>query len=160
MRVTDKYVFFFGSVFSNFYMPCRVCIDGVEFSSSEQAFMWFKAKYFQDEETADEILKTNIPAKAKKLGRKVKNFNTDEWMKVCKVYMKKACMAKFTQNEDLKKEIIKYKNQKFVEASPYDKIWGVGLGEEDDRILDENNWLGTNFLGQVLSEIRDELIKS
>ena len=43
----------------------------------------------------------------------------------------------------------------FVEASPYDKIWGVGLYETDDRILDEKNWLGENLLGKAITEVRD-----
>lgn len=159
MRVTDNYVFFFGSEFSNFYTPCLIELDGQTFTSSEQAFMYYKAKHFGDEESAKKILLTNIPAKAKKLGRVVKNFDSEEWMKVCKDVMKKVCKAKFEQNIGLKNKMLEYENQKFVEASPYDKIWGVGISEDDDMILDEKNWKGTNFLGEVLTEIRDELIK-
>lgn len=157
MKVTDKYVFFWGSIFSNFY-PCSIIVDDIEFTSSEQCFMYYKAKYFKDEEIANKILFTNNPARAKRLGRKVKNFNSDEWMKVCKTYMKRACKAKFQQNEDLKKKMMSFKDKIFVEASPIDNIWGVGLGENDKLILDEKNWKGRNFLGEVLTEIKNELI--
>ncbi|MCC5438770.1 NADAR domain-containing protein [Clostridium botulinum] len=46
-----------------------------------------------------------------------------------------------------------------VETSPYDKIWGIGLSEEDPRAWDSNQWLGTNWLGIVLTRLRDDLIK-
>lgn len=115
--------------------------------------MWSKAKFFGDEEIAEQILEATEPIIQKKLGRKVANFDADKWMEVCKNIMYQAVEAKFTQNEDLKNIILKYKGKTFVEASPYDGIWGVKLAEDDPRIDDEKNWNGLNLLGQVLTEL-------
>lgn len=48
-------------------------------------------------------------------------------------------------------------NRKFAEASSYDKIWGIGLHEDDKDVLDESKWRGQNLLGKILTEIRDEM---
>ena len=58
---------------------------------------------------------------------------------------------KFTQNPSFKEELMRYKNHTFVEASPYDCIYGVGLHCSDDLILDEKNWRGQNLLGKALN---------
>ena len=82
MRVTDKYVFFWGGELSNFH-PCDIEFvynkQTIKCISSEQFFMWWKAMVFNDHETADLILKAETPKEAKKLGRKVKDFNDDTW---------------------------------------------------------------------------------
>lgn len=65
----------------------------------------------------------------------------------------RAITYKFTQNEDLKTELLKYNGKTFVEASPYDKKWGVGLGEDDPLILNKENWKGQNLLGECLTNL-------
>lgn len=152
MLVTDNYVFFWGSVFSNWY-PAKFVVDEWTFSNSEQYFMFEKATYFNDVETAALILEEPDPKKAKILGRAVKGFNDDEWDKVCVESMMKAITYKFSQNEDLKKELLKYSGKTFVEASPYDKKWGIGLAENNPLILDKSNWKGKNLLGECLTNL-------
>lgn len=157
LRVTDTHVYFWGSVFSNFY-KCSFELLGQKFSSSEQAFMWCKAKAFKDEEIAGEILKTSDPKKAKSLGRKVKNYDDAKWDMVRYDLMVKVNKAKFSQNKGLLTILKDTGSRKLVEASPLDKIWGVGLHYEDDTILDESNWVGKNLLGEALMEVRDLLL--
>ena len=69
--------------------------------------------------------------------------------------------AKYSHNEDLKKLITSYefKGKGYVEASPVDRIWGIGLGENDPLADDEKNWKGQNLLGKALDEVRDWLLK-
>ena len=59
-RLAGDKVIFWGSFLSNWY-PCKIKYKGLDFSSSEQLFMWMKAKHFKDEEIADEILKCKTP---------------------------------------------------------------------------------------------------
>ena len=100
-RITDKYVFFWGSEFSNWF-ECDFTYKLHKFRNSEQAFMWEKAIYFGDTETAEKILVTPSPNQNKKLGRKVKNFNAEEWLRVGYDIMVAVNMAKFEQNEKLR----------------------------------------------------------
>lgn len=167
MRITDTHVYFWGGEFSNWY-DCQFKYKGLTFYNSEQAFMWEKAMFFNDIEIADLILKTPNPRENKKLGRKVKNFNADEWFIESFIIMVAVNFAKYSQGN--KSNDIRYVKSRrartalldtgdktIVEASPYDKIWGVGLGVDDDRILIEANWDGMNLLGRALMEVRKNL---
>jgi hypothetical protein len=68
------------------------------------------------------------------------------------------CYCKFSQNDNLKTTLIKHEN--FVEASPYDRIWGIGLSETDPKIHDSSNWNGLNLLGQVLNDVRKTILEN
>ena len=68
--------------------------------------------------------------------------------------MFQACYLKFSQNDTIKKLLINTKNKILVEASPFDKIWGIGLKWDNDLVLNENNWKGLNLLGKTLMKVR------
>lgn len=155
----DKYVFFWGGILSNFY-PCTFVIDDIKFSSSEQAFMLFKACEFSDEQTALQIMQTNNPAKCKKLGRGVVGFNQDHWRYVGVQYMEEACLAKFSQNTELLEYLRSTGDKILVEASQWDKYWGIGLGADNPLRFREDLWPGENKLGIVLMAVRDKLCKN
>lgn len=155
-RITDKYVFFWGSEFSNWY-DCHVTYNGMHFFNSEQAFMWKKAVFFDDTKTAIEIAHTSSPAKAKRLGRKVQNFDAQKWSEVCFPIMVEVNFAKYQQNPGLKATLLSTGDKEIVEASPYDSIWGIGLHWEDDRVLNKDEWKGLNLLGRALMEVRESL---
>ena len=160
-KVTDKHVFFWGSFLSNFE-PCYIYYnDGGKmrcFTSSEQMFMYFKAKHFGDTEIMEQILAAKTPKEAKKLGRGVRGFNEIEWTKHRMNYMYEAVWSKFNQNGRLLIKLLdkKFDNKTFVEASPYDKIWGSGMGMNDSGVDDENNWRGMNLLGKTITNIRQK----
>ena len=160
IKIYDKHVAFWGSAFSNFY-PCSFIEGGKVWKNSEQCFMAKKAEYFKDMEILEEILKAETPEKAKKLGRKVKNFDAEKWSKVCFDKMYDAVYAKFSQNNDLKELLLSsdFEGKSFVEGSPFDKVWGVGMDWRNPDIDNEENWKGENLLGKVLTEIRDKFLE-
>ena len=67
-------------------------------------------------------------------------------------------LYQFSQNEHLKEKLFSTYPKKLVEASPHDQIWGIGLHADDPRALNESEWRGTNLLGRILTEVRDELL--
>lgn len=154
MRVTDKHVLFWGGVFSNFEQA-SFSWDVKVFPTNEHFFMYQKALFFKDYDTAKKILLAVHPRDAKKLGREVKNFDTDKWKEVCRDYMKQGLELKFRQNPDMCEQLLELgEGRKFVECSPYDLIWGIGLSEDNSYADDESKWRGTNWLGQCLDEVR------
>ena len=161
MRVTDKHIFFWGEFPSNWY-KCHFTVkhDGndLEFFNSEQYFMWMKAITFGDDETAEKILKKgHNPKTAKALGREVKNYDDKKWNEIRYKVMVDANYFKYSQSEELKELLLnqEFNGKHFCEASPKDRIWGVGMGECDPLIDDEKNWKGQNLLGKALDEVRE-----
>lgn len=47
--------------------------------------------------------------------------------------------------------------QILAEASPYDKVWGIGLSADDPRALVQRKWQGENKLGEALMDVRRQL---
>ena len=156
--ITENYVFFWGGICSQWY-PSEFTLEGEKFTSAEQYMMWKKAKLFNDEDVANEIMKTNNPREQKSLGRKVRGFDKYKWEQVCRDYVYEGNYAKFTQNQELKDELLTYGDREIVEASPEDRIWGIGLHETDPNILDKSKWNGTNWLGETIMKVRNELKK-
>lgn len=150
-------LFFSGrSYLSNFYR-CRFDVDGVQFTSTEQFFHYQKAHMFKDKNSMDKILATNDPKEQKRLGRKVKNYKENVWSDKCYMIMKQGLYAKFEQNPVLKERLLSISNARFVEASPYDRKWGIGISADHPNAASPSKWHGTNLLGQALSEVRDML---
>ena len=165
MKVTDKYVFFWQEYFSNWAYAqggLKIKIGDQEYKvpTSEHLFMIFKAQYFKDEESVQAILKSKTPKEAKAIGRNVKNFVPDKWDAVSSRYMTKAVTMRYEQDKKFAKMLTdkKYEGKTFVEASPYDKIWGVGLAEDNPDIEDSSKWQGQNKLGKCLTALRNKAI--
>jgi ribA/ribD-fused uncharacterized protein len=156
MRTTDTHVFFWGGEFSNWFASYFKYKDH-EFFNSEQAFMWEKAEFFGDSDIAEQILKTSNPKDAKALGRKVRGFDAERWIVDSYIFMVAVNYAKYSQNPRLRDKLLATDDKTLVEASPYDKIWGIGLSEDDDRCLDEHQWQGMNLLGKALIQVRKQL---
>lgn len=156
IQETNTHIYFWGSFLSNFY-PAKMKFAGFDFHTSEQLFMFLKAKYFEDEEIANIITtRGQNPKDAKKFGRKVKGFNEEEWITAREGMMRIAVERKF-MDETLLKQLLDTGDKILVEGSPYDKIWGVGLKFDSEEILDEKNWEGLNLLGKVLMKVRSDI---
>ncbi|TSK07794.1 MAG: NADAR family protein [Geobacter sp.] len=160
MARIGNHTFFFHkeSPFSNWY-PASFVVKGVTFCCVEQFMMYCKAKLFKDERIAESIMLVANPAHQKALGRQIKGFDEKVWMEKREKYVFVGCYEKFRQNPHLLRELLATDCTVLVEASPYDRIWGVGLAENDPRILEEKNWRGENLLGRILGRVREEFLR-
>lgn len=139
------------------WWPCQFEKEEIKYSSAEQWMMAEKARAFLDTETLSEILKSETPKEAKDLGRQVTNFSEDVWRLKSYSIVLEGNLLKFVQNPALRDYLISTGESILVEASPYDKIWGIGMKQDDDGIEDPKNWKGQNLLGFALMEVRDIL---
>ncbi|MBV6428705.1 MAG: hypothetical protein KIPDCIKN_03242 [Haliscomenobacter sp.] len=132
--------------------------ENYTFSSAEQYMMYAKAMTFVDIDTAKAIMAEQDPRKIKALGRQVNRFVEDTWLfyRYRIVYL--ANTFKFTQNEQLLEALFATQGTTLVEASPYDRIWGIGLAKEDEKAQRRITWEGKNLLGEILTELRIELM--
>ena len=162
---TDRYVFFFGHkpnklnthYFSQWYQSTFVNSKGIEFNCCEQFMMYKKAILFRDYEIAEKILAERDPKKIKAMGRAVKNYTEEKWNKYKYRIVVRANKLKFSQNKTLLDRLIQTGNKTIVEASPYDKIWGIGLNASVAVKTVESKWPGQNLLGLALMEVRQTL---
>lgn len=127
------------------------------FNCMEKYMMYNKALLFDDKDIANEILNNNQPKAIKELGRKVKNFNDELWDKMKYKIVFTGNYYKFSQNTDLRNFLLSTKNKVLVEASPYDKVWGIKIKYDDENIENPFCWKGKNLLGFALMEARDEI---
>lgn len=117
--------------------------------------MWEKAILFKDYAIASEILAEKDPSKHKALGRKINNFDVQKWDKVKYELVKDILRDKFSQNLKMRLELVQYKGFTLVEASPYDRIWGIGY-DHYNALQNKESW-GQNLLGKILTELATEL---
>jgi ribA/ribD-fused uncharacterized protein len=146
----DKYFYFWGGPLSNF-----APINGDESLTSEKFYMARKALFFKDSNTLSKILRATTPREAKKLGREVKNFDQESWDMVKYQVMLECLEIKAELDKSFVSALLDTKYLLLVEASPKDRIWGIGYDETTapDNI---DNW-GENLLGKALTELRNKL---
>ncbi len=163
-----KYVFFWGhsakknapvgkECLSQWY-TAKFEVDSVSYPTAEHYMMAMKAKLFNDDESFGKIIGAANPSAAKAAGRGVKNFNETVWNDESFEIVVQANYHKFGQNTELKEYLLNTKNRVLVEASPQDKIWGIGLAQDDDGIDQPVKWKGKNKLGFALMEARERLL--
>lgn len=134
------------------------CYNSYSFNCCEQWMMAWKALTFGDIESFHKIMSTQHPQVQKDYGRKVKNFDPDLWDAVKYDIVYAGNFLKFDQNTELREFLQSFHRFTiFAEASPWDKVWGIGLGPDSSAALDIYQWQGENLLGQALSEIRKSI---
>lgn len=158
MHRIGNYTAFFGAgdEFSNWHR-CEFSYRGFTFTSVEQFMMFSKAKLFADERSADAVMATNDPAQQKAIGRKVTGFEESLWHRKRESIVYVGCREKFAQNRALRSVLFASNPTVLVEASPWDRIWGVGLDARNPDITDPAKWRGQNLLGETLMRVRDAL---
>ncbi len=167
MKITNTHIYFYTNFLSNWYSTKDIKpqftdpLTKLTWNNTEEAFMFYKANFHQDFVTANKIVNHAImrrhPREVKDLGREVLDYSDKAWSCVRYGYMVYVNYLKFSQNEDFKKQLLETSDKILVEASPYDAVWGVKLGEDDPLILSEDNWKGLNLLGKALMEVRNKL---
>jgi ribA/ribD-fused uncharacterized protein len=132
-------------------------VDDVKYDTAEHWMMGQKALLFKDVETYKKILSAKTPKEAKAFGRNVVNFNESIWKEERFDIVVRGNLYKFTQHKDLEKFLLNTKDSILVEASPYDKIWGIGLAEDNKYVDNPKLWQGLNLLGFALMKVRDKI---
>lgn len=138
---------------------CNFTIDGIAYSCAEQYMMAEKARMFHDSEMLEQIMNAKHPKEMKAYGRAVKNFDQTEWSKACYALVKRGNIAKFSQNPELWDFLKSTRHRILVEASPRDRIWGIGMGKSNPDAECPLKWRGANLLGFALTEARDILLQ-
>lgn len=142
------------------WWPCVFSVDGTEYSSAEHWMMAAKARLFDDHDAIPGILAAATPAEAKKLGRLVRGFDEEVWVAHRFELVVAGNVAKFGQDPALRNFLLGTGRRVLVEASPRDRIWGIGLGAANERAADPLQWRGLNLLGFALMEARDKLARA
>jgi ribA/ribD-fused uncharacterized protein len=140
------------------WWPAAFTVDGLVYRSAEHFMMAAKALLSGDAETAARIRQAPHPGAAKALGRQVRGFCEQVWAERRFEVVVAGNLAKFGQHPDLGKFLLDTGDRVLVEASPQDRIWGIGLAADDDRATVPEQWLGLNLLGFALMEVRHRLL--
>lgn len=144
------------SCFSQWF-PTPFEVDGVSYASAEHFMMAGKARLFDDAQTLERILVAATPADAKQLGRQVQGFDGAQWDAASFDIVVHGNLAKFSQHPALGEFLLATGEQVLVEASPVDRIWGIGLAAEDKKASQPEKWRGLNLLGFALMQVRSAL---
>ncbi|KAK1703605.1 hypothetical protein BDP67DRAFT_352822, partial [Colletotrichum lupini] len=128
----------------------------ITFKTAEHYMMHAKALLFTDPTVAQSILKADHPRKVKALGRKVRNFNEALWNDNRERIVREGNLLKFRSAPALRKKLLATGDRELVEASPMDRIWGIGFSPDKAPGSDRGRW-GLNLLGKILMEVRTVL---
>jgi len=156
IKHSDEIIFFYNAShpFSNFH-PSKFEVDGHLFHWAEQYIMYRKAIQFGDDEALRRVLEARSPAECKRVGRQVRGFTEEIWATVREQVAFDAVLSKFQRNRKLTGVLLSTGNALLVEASPSDRVWGIGFSELE--ALDYRHQWGQNLLGQALMDVRARL---
>jgi ribA/ribD-fused uncharacterized protein len=142
------------------WWPAPFIVDGVRYPTAEHFMMAEKARLFGDNVTRAAVLDAANPRAAKQLGRGVRGFVESHWQDARYALVVRGNFAKFSQNPVLGQFLRSTAAQVLVEASPVDRIWGIGLAADDERAVKPEQWRGLNLLGFALMQVREQLKNS
>ncbi|MGB9150539.1 MAG: NADAR family protein [Burkholderiales bacterium] len=161
-----KYLFFWGhqpgrnsitaSCFSQWYGASFV-VDDQLYPTAEHFMMAEKASLFGHHATKAQVMNAPNPGAAKALGRQVRGFDEAVWLRHRFSIVVRANEAKFAQNPELGQFLRQTGNRVLVEASPVDRVWGIGLAQDDEKVNNPNLWQGLNLLGFALMQVRHDV---
>ncbi len=162
-----KYLFFWGhqprqvgtvdkNCFSQWF-PAAFDVAGETYRTAEHWMMAEKARLLANGEVRQRSIAAQHPAEAKKLGREVVNFDSQQWDAQKYDLVKTGNYQQFSQHPALRDYLLTTGSRVLVEASPVDAIWGIGLATDHADAMQPAKWSGQNLLGFALMEVRDQL---
>jgi len=124
---------------SNFHQA-PIVHEGILYRNNEAAFQANKLKDVEKRNSFSHL----DPSLAKRKGRRV-NLR-DDWEDIKDNVMYEVCLAKFTQNPQLKSKLLETGDSILIEGNTWnDTYWGVCKGK------------GKNMLGKILMKVREEI---
>ncbi|CAG6392457.1 NADAR family protein [Streptomyces cocklensis] len=139
------------------WWPAPFTVDGVTYATAEHWMMAGKARLFGDHDAEQRALAAGHPKAAKTVGRTVRGFDDAVWERERFALVAEGSRHKFGQHPDLRRFLLATAERVLVEASPLDRVWGIGLAADDERADDPARWRGLNLLGFALMEAREQL---
>ncbi|MFD5361423.1 NADAR family protein [Streptomyces tendae] len=139
------------------WWPSPFTVDGVEYATAEHWMMAGKARLFADAEAERRVLAAAHPAGAKKAGRLVRGFDEAVWERERFRIVVEGSVHKFASDPALRAFLLGTGGRVLVEASPVDRVWGIGLAADDEAAQDPERWRGPNLLGFALMAARERL---
>ncbi|MFI0943487.1 NADAR family protein [Streptomyces sp. NPDC021020] len=139
------------------WWPAPFTVDGVGYATAEHWMMAGKARLFDDPEAERRALAATSPGAAKAAGRTVRGFDEAVWERERFALVAEGSRHKFGQHPELREYLLATAGRVLVEASPVDRVWGIGLAADDERAADPARWRGLNLLGFALMDARDAL---
>lgn len=155
--MAEAFTFFWKSRLSQWHRA-PFALGGVAFTHAEQYMMYAKALLFGDREAAARVLAAGTPAEQQAVGRTVRGFDEAVWALFREGVVYAGNYARFGQNLDQRELLLATRGTTLVEASPHDRVWGIGLAADDPRARDRSRWLGLNLLGEALTRVREALL--
>ena len=132
-------------------------VDGIRYPTAEHFMMASKARLFNDAGSVRQILEAPDPGAAKALGRHIQGFVEETWLQHRFPIVCSASLAKFRSHPELRAFLAATGEKVLVEASPSDRIWGIGLPADSPAANNPNQWKGLNLLGFALMNARESL---
>ncbi|MFI5684839.1 NADAR family protein [Streptomyces sp. NPDC051636] len=139
------------------WWPSPFVVDGVEYPTAEHWMMAGKARLFEDAEGERRVLAAGHPSQAKKAGRLVRGFDEAIWERERFRIVVEGSVHKFAAHPELREFLLNTGDRVLVEASPVDRVWGIGLAADDEAAMHPERWRGPNLLGFALMEARERL---
>ncbi|MDL5204078.1 NADAR family protein [Streptomyces sp. ALI-76-A] len=139
------------------WWPSPFTVDGVSYATAEHWMMARKARLFDDAQAERQALAARSPAEAKKAGRLVRGFDDETWRRERFQIVVEGSVHKFAAHPELRWFLLTTGTRVLVEASPVDRVWGIGLAADDEAAQDPERWRGPNLLGFALMEARERL---
>jgi len=125
------------------WWPAPFTVDGVVYPTAEHFMMASKALLFGDSGAAEQIVRAADPGAAKALGRQVRGFDEQVWAGQRFGVVVVGNLAKFSQHPQLGQFLLASGDLVLAEASPRDRVWGIGLAAGDERAASPRTWQGS-----------------